>query len=203
MAYHRNGNTKLVIGVVSNLLAFSCIVEAKTFDFSYTFDLGTELYGTLSGTNVGNIIYDITDVNVFADGHSFQGNGSLTIFSWNNTEWVPGGAYISFNGAQNNFMFTNAPSSNVLDWTNQFFGITGHASSLPEAPPEICYTILGVPINGWEGLGDFPPNSSWSVTAVPELPSWVVMLVGFAGLSLAGCLRTRQRNEASSFSLSN
>lgn len=151
---------------------------AATFLFSYRFDLGTELTGSLDGTAAGNQIVGLSNIAVRVEGVPFAGSGSLFQYSWDPValQWVMGGAYLSFDGANNNFHFSDATM--LTDWTNQFFGITGDATSAPIAGPQIGYGHP-TPFNGYIGLGDFPPNGSWSVSLVPEPASWAMMLIGF------------------------
>jgi hypothetical protein len=41
------------------------------------------------------------------------------------------------------------------------------------------------------GVALYVVNAGGSITAVPELSTWAMMLVGFAGLGFAGYRRTR------------
>lgn len=169
--------------------------HAATFLFSYRFDLGTELTGSLNGTAVGNQIVGLSNISVSVEGLPFTGSGSLSQYSWDPAalQWVAGGAYLSFDGANNNFQFSDATM--LYDWTNQFFGITGDAASNPVAGPQIAYGHP-TPFNGYIGLGDFPPNGSWSVSMVPEPASWAMMLIGF-GFIGAMLRRARAKSFAS------
>jgi hypothetical protein len=144
------------------LLLEPVAANADVYDFTYTFNLGTTITGSLSGTAVGDLIVDITGVAVSVDGISFNENGDLASYSWNGSQWVAGGAQLSFDGLRDNFLFLDGTPYG--GWTNQFFAITGLASSLPIAPPEIAYSDTNVSISGYTGLGDFPPNSSWQVS---------------------------------------
>jgi hypothetical protein len=169
----------LGMAVATILFSMSGAATASTFDFSYTFDLGTTISGSFSGTAFGDIIVNISNVTISVDGHAFKGNGNLAIFSWNNLAhtWVVGGAYASFDGLQNNFMFSDAVPPSVLNSTNQFFAVTGNVVDPPVAPPEIAFNYFNV-----GGLGDFPPNSSWRVTASVPSP---IAGAGLPGLILA------------------
>jgi hypothetical protein len=180
----------------------SNVSNATTFQYTYTFDLGPTISGTFEGVATGNIIQNISAASVFLNGIPFTGNPNLTIFSFNSaTFWTPGGAYLSFDGTENNFMFTDAPPSNVVQWTDQFFSITGAAAILPGAPPEIAYGAKNITINGFIGLGDFPPNSSWQIAAVPGpivgagLPGLLMAIAGFIGWRRCPCRKPNTTGE--------
>jgi len=180
---------KAIIGLLgAALFSMSGAATAATYEYSYTLDLGTTISGSFSGIAIGDLIVDLTNVTAEVDGYAFKGSGNLATYSFAGT-WIVGGAYASFDGLQNNFMFSDAPPPSVLDWTNQFFSLAGDATRLPDAPPEIGYGDRNVSINGYEALGDFPPNSSWCVTAMPEPasvpePAGVIPLLG--GLAFLG-----------------
>ena len=67
----------------------------------------------------------------------------------------------------------------------------------PYACGSVGYCEIGPGVPGSSGLGP-PPDSigavaSFTLTAVPEASTWAMMLVGFAGLGLAGYRRTAMR----------
>src|SRR5262245_61129004 len=155
----------LSVAVMTSFVSMGEASASTLFHYSYTFDLGTTISGSFSGTAFGDIIVNISNVTANVEGHAFNQSGNLAIYSWNNlaNTWVVGGAYASFDGLQNNFMFSDAVPPSVEGWTNSFFAITGNATDAV-APPEIGYGAINFPVNGFIGLGDFPPNSSWTVT---------------------------------------
>ncbi len=152
-------------------LLFAASATATTYNFSYTFNNGVVLTGSLWGVASGNKISCVSNVKVSVDGYKYHHSGSLFIYSWSSKKgrWVNAPAQVSFDGAENNFYFSDGKRPESKNWTNQFFGITGKATS-PIAPPEIAYDDRNQNINGSEGAGDFPPNASWSITPATERP---------------------------------
>lgn len=169
--------------------AASTQAPAEIINFSYTFNLGAVLTGSLSGNVSGDTITDISDVSLYVDGHAFDDNGTLAIYSWSNTSnaWIPGNAQLSFSGLQNNFLFLNGSPDG--GWTNELFAITGSASTLPLAPPEIGWEDVNFPVDGNIGTADFPPNSSWQVAVVPLPASGWLLLGGLVQLGILGYRR--------------
>jgi hypothetical protein len=189
----------LISLVAAALFSVSGVATAATtFDYSYTFDLGVTLSGSFDGVAVGDLIVDVYDVTAYIDGIPFHGNGDLTEYSYDSAhgqtepnDYVLGGAYFSFDGLENNFLFVDGTNTEG-GYTNGFFGLTGAATNPPGAPAEIGYTDYNVSIDGYLSLGDFPPNSSWRVTAVPEPPSF--LLVSAPLLLLAGLATCREQS---------
>lgn len=184
-------------------LGIASQASAAVYFFSYKFDLRTKITGSLSGDLNGDIINNISNVSVYVEGDPFLGNGYLSVYSFGNSGWTPGGAYLSISGLQNNFMFSNATLPSPFGWTNQFFSITGDASSNPVAPPEISYADHRKQYHGYLGLADFPPNSSWKVTdtlepaTVPEPSAWAMLIVGFSAIGIIVRRRSRQTSRLS------
>jgi hypothetical protein len=145
--------------------------QAGTYNFTYTFDGGAVITGSLWGIATGNMITNLSNVVVKVDGYKFHRSGMLHIYSWSpkKLKWVSAPAHISFDGTENNFSFTDAKRPESTHWNNQFFGITGKPTS-PIAPPEVAYGDYKHPINGSDGSGDFPPNASWRVTPAIYTP---------------------------------
>lgn len=191
---------KTLLNFLPALALLSVPIEATAghYDYTYTFNQGATVSGSFSGTADGNLIVDLTNITANVNGIPFEGSGDLLAYSWSNTSysstglgWVQGGAQVSLDGSQNNFWFADGTPYGVggPQWTNQFFGITGSATAPPIAPPEIGWGDFNIPpINGSLGTADFPPNSSWRVTFVPESPTiWV------SALSLLGLAMSRRR----------
>jgi len=199
-------NSRILGLVAAGMLTASTAANATVFDFTYTFSDGGEvLSGSFTGTAEGNLIIDLSNVSVDVNGNAFNGNGHLDVYSFSygayqrtGNPWKSGGAYASFNGLQNDFLFLDG-TPRQGGWTNEFYEITGRAAHDPVAPPEIGWTDSNIPpIGGNSGTGDFPPNASWHIAAAPEIDP--ASTIGGVTLLLSSLAVLRGRRRMSEFS---
>ena len=161
---------KHVIAAAAAVCALGCTgANATTFDFSYTFNNGGILEGSLNGTPDGSFIDNISNVHMTFQGLAFDQplitasylpNGSLSL----------GTPIVSSKATQNDFAFGNATST-------QYMIFIGSASAAGAGVSEV--ELIG-PLGS---ASDEPMNSSWSITPAPvPLPAAVWLLTSGVGL---------------------
>jgi hypothetical protein len=172
-------------------VALGLVVAARAdeFSLSYTFrggedsaGYGTTVAATFDGTLSGNLITDITDVSVYANGASMDPIDVVSSYNGAN------GAVVSVDGTQNSFYFQNA----TVDY---FASVTGEAAiQIDGGYSQTDLSDAGAFAYNEDLPGDGDAlNSSWTVTdlsssSVPDGGATVAML-GTALIGLAGLRR--------------
>jgi hypothetical protein len=162
-----------VLTIALGLSAASCYGDL--FDFSYTFDSssfgsGTVIAGTFDGTANGNLISNIYNASLTFDGSSFG-----TIFYVANVE-ADAPAVISFNGAQNDFVFGGSAG-------DLFLSDTG---------PQTSNAVIAVDLGSSSLAFGAIDSRYWSIVdtstkSVPDSGTTVILLgLGLVGLA---CVR--------------
>jgi hypothetical protein len=188
-----------VVGLAALIAATSSAAGATTFDFKYTFDTGQVITGSFTGTESGGSVTNLANISASLNGVPFVGSGNLYAYSYTagglpncGTCFVLGGAVASFNPLNNNFLFADSPdvlTGNeqnyfyVIPWTNPGPGSTVEAAQYYNPNTGYIDYYNGNYITG-----------NWSLTAVPELSTWAMMLFGFAGMGVG--LRAARRKQA-------
>ena len=168
--------------VVLGLGAAITSLPAAVFDFSYTFGDGLKATGSLTGTQNGNFVENVSNVSLAFNGTAVS--GSIFASKYDANLGYLTGAVVSFDGLLNNFLFTNSDlAGGDFSYDSLFYMFNaavspyGSATAEAYAPPAI-------------GSIDLPTSASrWSLTAattnpsVPDGGSTAVLLgVGLAGL---------------------
>ena len=166
----------MIAAAVLACAALACAdANATTFEFSYTFDNGGAITGSLDGSLVGSFIQNVSNVQVAFAGFAYDQplytaaylpDGSLSL----------GNPIVSVDGDQNDFAFGNAPSTDA----SEYFVFVGST-----AGGGVSQVLAQGPLGGGE---DVPMNSSWSIRPVP-LPAagWLLS----SGIGLLGVWRCR------------
>jgi hypothetical protein len=179
--------------VIKKLLMAAALLAAlggaaqadSVFDFSYTFTDGLVLTGSLDGTLSGQFVTNVSNVNINFNGTAFSGtllggsfDGTAGAFDFTKAPVV------SFNGSQNNFIFSDA--SDPLSASNFFYFVNGTTPS-GLSNQELSVTNTHAILNNADF--DSPGAGTWSLTPVP-LPAALPLLV--SGLGLLGLNRRRR-----------
>jgi hypothetical protein len=159
--------------------------SATTLEWSYS-GPGVSGAGTMDATYVSGVGYSLDSISGTANGQTI-----LALDSYD---------------APDNFVFPPSPPNVGVDSLGFSFSVGDGSTSYnlyeddglyTPGPPYGCgavYCLLGP---GTVGAGDpYVALTSFSVTVVPELSTWMMMLVGFAGLSFAGYRKAKSGRTA-------
>ena len=135
--------------------------HAADFNFSYTFDDGSAITGSLSGDLNGSFVESVSNIHVLLNDVEFSG-APLYAASWNpdTLNWDSAPARISTDASKNNFIFADSNVPTDFGATNYFY-FTNDASN--------GQAVFATNINTGQIAYDAPGSGSWSLTpaAVP------------------------------------
>jgi hypothetical protein len=167
--------------------ASAATAQAAAFQFSFTFENSTIVTGTLDGTQIGDLVTDVSNIYLYVNGVGFPNNGNLHSAGkdWaNEDQWGP--AILSFDGNKNNFLMANEYGQFSIYW---WF------DPLNAALATIWFPGVN-PTNGDELVydgrkGGIPQRWNLSpVAAIPEPGQYAMLL---AGLGIIGVAVRRRR----------
>jgi hypothetical protein len=167
----------LMIAGLLPLAAAAAPASAKVFDWSITGpapDLGGVPFpgsGTITATLTSSPgVWDIDTITGTVDGSAIT--GTSTFRGADNELFTNGFAFVSTVGIS--FETAAGQSVNIFSFFGQETPPTGNAYGEFASP-------------GGFGVGTF------TLTAVPEASTWAMMLIGFAGLGVAGYRASQKR----------
>ena len=180
---------KLLIAVALLATLSGAAQADSVFDFSYTFADGLVLKGSLDGTQSGQFVTNVSNVNINFNGTAFSGTllgGTFdqTAGSFDFTK----APVVSFNASQNNFIFSDATDPAAA--SNFFYFVNGTTPS-GLSNQELSVANIHVILNNADF--DSPGAGTWSMTPVP-LPAALPLLL--SGLGLLGLNRRRLQADA-------
>ncbi len=170
------------------LLAFLPLgAQASTFNFSYTFQSGDVVTGSLSGDKNGDYVDNVGNVKVSLNGTQFLAAPEVWPLGVDENGTIGGVPTVSFNGALNNFFFSNADFP-AKPFSSYFAIINNSMFNVAQAmTPNSLPTDLNCPFCT---EGTFNPQR-WSLeevqspSAVPLPAALPLMLSGLGMLGFA------------------
>ena len=165
----------------------SFAANATTFDFSYSFDKNNTgdgnpvvLTGSFTGTQVGDLISGISDIQLALNGTAFSGPLQIESFNSSTNNWDAVTAPVmSTDATKLNFIIADADVANNPGAVSNYFFIQGGQAF---AVTFNTTDALSNPLSGFESTN----SAQWSLTAaaVPEPSSYALMLAGLASIGL-------------------
>ena len=191
-----------IIGFLFALIFCNFNVHAsQTYNFAYTFLDLSKVTGSFDGNANGNIISDISNISVLFNGTPINGGGNtfqsekIYQFGPGDCSWYCSGtAVVSFDGTQNNFMFVDHVDPQNTRYNSIFFSLR-NSSSLTTNYTGVSTGGLGASDEPYGAVGQTMYSASrWSVTAVPEPETFVLLLTGIG--MIGAVVKLRKANKA-------
>ncbi len=174
-------NRLLAALLASSALAVSS-ASAALFNFTYSFDDGTFVSGSLSGDQNGQFVDNVSGVSFTVNGLSFVDPIFTFSYDSNTTSYLPG-PVVSFDLAQNNFVFATSDLAASDFSYNYLFAILGSSTGV-----DLVTAYTYDPYVGSQETSDTPARWSLTLAPVPEAGSTLAL----SGIALLGLIAGRR-----------
>ena len=197
----------LATAVIGFASASSTHANANTYDFSYTFFStnpaynGAVMSGSFTGTpGVGGDVTGISDISAFFNGVSI--GSPLYAYSYTGpaggpncpTCFAAGGAVVSSNPLDNNFLFSTASTVGaLLSQTATWFYIIQPWNNGAGNYIAVQYYV---PPNFYVDLYNGEYTGNFTLVPTPLPPSWTMLIAGIVGLCFLAFRGTKKRSGA-------
>lgn len=195
-----------VVLTLTSLLSLSA--HAAQYNFSYSFASGDVVSGSLTGTQNGLFVENVSNVSVSFNGTPFTGNTDFyqAYYFSPGCCFAAGAPAISFDGDLNNFYFSdaapNTPSTNVfvMNGTDKDYWYIGDLSPLRYAYVAVGGSYVGYDVTAnsstYPGANGGFDAGRWSLTLASEVPEPATYTMLLAGLGLLVATARRRKNLA-------
>ena len=171
-----NRTLALLVVVSAAYAASTGSTYGADWDYSYTFGDGLVVSGSFEGTQSGDFVTGISDLSMSYNGTPVT--GPIYAATYDGSAWV-NGAVVSFDAAQNNFLFINTDYA-IGDYSGDYLAFL--PASIEGGEPYAAF--VSGPLDIVDANNDSTVASNWTlVDPVPDGAS-TAMLCGMSLLAL-------------------
>lgn len=197
---------QLVVAVAFAGATTLACAAPMTYRYSYTFNDGTVIGGTLTGEANGDFVEDIADITLSVNG-AWQ-SGPFYLYGWDTNNiygWLPSLGRVSFDGSLNHLLFADqappliGPSNYFYYLNNQDWCATDSCTLVSIQDPHFDASDVGAAASRWilEPCEPFPGGGSTTgcFPGPGPFPAPEPGTLALLGLGLAGLAAVRRRKQ--------